>query len=209
MKNCCHKKMQNKIPLRLLDCSDDESVTKLSDFLTICYKDRAEKGEDFLPDSQDEETTRRRIEGREVWVAEIGHQIAGSFTIAPPRKTGGSWWYRQPGVAEVSQITVNPAFQMQGFFSLLIDSAKQRASEMGSRELAGTVPSQRKWLIKAYMKRGFRIVDYKWSKNSGYGSVIVSKSLNKTCVKSGLFRRLFRKIKYFRRFIKYKLIGTE
>src|SRR4030042_2254879 len=166
MKNCSDKNAK-KTPLRLLDCSDDASVQKLSDFLTLCYKDRADKGEDFLPDSQDEATTRLRIEGREVWVAEIDHQIVSSFTIAPPGIASGSWWYRQPGVAEISQVAVHPSYRMLGFFSLLLDCAEQRALELGSSELAGTVPSQRKRLIKAYLRRGSRIVDYKWKKNSG------------------------------------------
>jgi GNAT superfamily N-acetyltransferase len=198
--------MPDKIPLRLLDYSDDDSVRKLSDFLSVCYKDRVQKGEDFLPAGQDEATTRRRIEGMEVWVAEIGNQIVGSFAISLPGKAGGSWWYRQPGVAEINQIAVHPDFQKQKFFSLLIDNARQRASEMGHKEMAGTVPSRRKWLIKAYTKRGFRIVDYKWSKNSRYGSVIVSTSLNENPVKSGLCRRISRKFKYFRGFVKYRLL---
>jgi GNAT superfamily N-acetyltransferase len=201
--------MQKKTPLRLLDCSDDASVRKLSDFLTLCYKDRAEKGEDFLPDSQDEATTRRRIEGREVWVAEIDHQIVGSFTLAPPGVASGSWWYRQPGVAEISQVAVHPAYRMLGFFSLLLDYADQRAMELGSLESAGTVPSKRKRLIKAYLRRGSRIVDYKWKKNSGYGSVIFSKTLNKPGVKSSLLRLTLRRLKYFRRFIRYKLLGGK
>ena len=208
MKNCCHKKILENIPLRLLDCSDD-SIRKLTDFLNICYKDRAEKGVDYLPSGQDEETTRRRIEGREVWIAEIEHQIVGAFTIAPPGIASGTWWYRQPGVAEVSQIAVHPAFQKLGFFSLLMDRAEQRASEMGSFELAGSVPTQRKRLIKAYIKRGARIVDYKWKKNASYGSVIWSIALHKTHVKSGFYRRLLRKMKYFRGFIKYRLSGAK
>jgi GNAT superfamily N-acetyltransferase len=198
--------MQSKIPLRLLDCSDGDSIRKLSEFLTICYKDRAEKGEVFLPDGQDEATTRRRIEGMEVWVAEISNQIVGSFAISLPGKAGGSWWYRQPGVAEVNQLAVHPAYRMLGFFSLLLDCAEQRAAQMGSRELAGTIPSQRKRLIQAYIRRGDRIVDYKWSKNSSYGAVIVSKSLGENPVKSGLYRRILRKFKYFRGYVKYKLL---
>ncbi len=198
--------MQKKLPLRLLDISDEESIRKLTNFLDICYKARAKKGVNYLPSGQDEETTRRRIEDKEVWVYEIGHQIVGSFTITPPGKACGVWWYRQPGVAEVSQVAVHPAFRMLGLFSLLMDAAEQRALEMGSLELAGSVPTQRKRLINAYISRGARIVDYKWKKNASYGSVIWSKSLQKTPVKNCLCRRISRKLKYFRRFIKYKLL---
>lgn len=198
--------MQKKLPLRLLDSSDEKSIRKLTNFLDICYKARAKKGVNYLPGGQDEETTRRRIEGKEVWVSEIGHQIVGSFTITPPEKAYGVWWYRQSGVAEVSQVTIHPAFRMLGLFSLLMDAAEQRALEMGSLELAGSVPTQRKRLINAYISRGARIVDYKWKKNASYGSVIWSKSLQKTPVKSCLCRRVSRKLKYFRRFIKYKLL---
>jgi len=198
--------MQKKLPPRLLDSSDEESIRKLTNFLDICYKARAKKGVNYLPDGQDEETTRRRVEGKEVWVSEIGHEIVGAFTITPPEKACGVWWYRQSGVAEVSQVAVHPAFRMLGLFSLLMDAAEQRALDMGSLELAGSVPSQRKRLIKAYTSRGARIVDYKWKKNARYGSVIWSKSLQDTPVKSYLYRRIPRKLKYFRRFIKYKLL---
>jgi len=190
----------------LLDNSDEESIGKLTDFLDICYRARAKKGVNYLPSGQDEETTRRRIEGKEVWVYEIGHQIVGAFTITPPENAGGSWWYRQSGVAEVSQVAVHPAFRMLGLFSALMDAAEKRAREIGSLELAGSVPTQRKRLIYAYIRRGARIVDYKWKKNARYGSVIWSKSLQKNHVKSCLYRRISRKLKYFRRFIKYKLL---
>lgn len=206
MKNCFCEKMQQKIPIRLLDSSDEDSIRKLTNFLDICYKDRAKKGVNYLPGGQDEKTTRRRIEGKEVWICEINHQIVGTFTITPPEKTAGSWWYRQPGVAEVSQVAVHPAFRILGLFSLLMDAAEQRALEMGSFELAGSVPTKRKRLINAYIKRGARIVDYKWKKNASYGSVIWSKSLQETPVESGLCRRISRKLKYFRRFMKYKLL---
>ncbi len=195
-----------KLSIRLLNSSDKDSVRKLTDFLNICYKDRAVKGVDYLPDSQDEETTSRRIIGKEVWVCESDNQIVGTFTIASTENAKGTWWYRQPGVAEVSQIAVHPSLQGSGIFSFLVDAAKERALQMGSLELAGSVPSERKWLIKAYIKRGARIVDYKWKKNASYGSVIWSIAIQKNGLKSSLFRRILRRLKYFRRYIKYKLL---
>ena len=201
--------MQTGLPIRLLDSSDEDSIRKLTNFLDICYKDRANKGVNYLPSGQDEETTRRRIKGKEVWVFEIGHQIVGAFTLTPPGNTGGSWWYRQSGVAEVSQVAVHPTFRMLGLFSALMDAAEHRAQEMGSCELAGSVPTKRKRLINTYVRRGARIVDYKWKKNASYGSVIWSKSLHKNHVESYLCRRISRKLKYFRRFIKYKLLRSS
>jgi len=78
--------------------------------------------------------------------------------------------------------------------------------KLGALELAGSVPSQRKWLIKAYLKRGARIVDYKWRKNAQYGWVIFSKTIQGRGVKSYFFPRLSRRLKYIRRYIKYKLL---
>jgi GNAT superfamily N-acetyltransferase len=198
--------MEEKRSFRLLDSSDKDSIRKLTRFLDICYKARAKKGVTYLPNGQDEETTCRRIDGKEVWVYEISNQIVASFTITPPENASGVWWYRQPGVAEVSQVTVHPAFRMLGLFTLIMDTAEQRASEMGSLELAGSVPTKRKRLIKAYMNRGARIVDYKWKKNATYGSVIYSKPLQAAGVTSYSWRRISRRMKYFRRFVRYKLL---
>jgi GNAT superfamily N-acetyltransferase len=197
--------MRQKLSFRLLDCSE-ESGRKLSDFLNICYRERVKNGEGYLPDHQDEEATLKRIHGKEVWFCEDGDRIIGTFTIAPPGNASQTWWYRQRGVAEISQVAVHPAFQRKGHFSFIMDAAEKRAMELSALELAGSVPSQRKWLINAYLKRGARIVDYKWRKNAQYGWVIFSKTVQGGGVKSHFFPRLSRRMKYFRCFIKYKLL---
>ena len=197
--------MQKKSPLRLLDSSDPVSVQKLTEFLNVVYQARAKKGVDYLPSNQGEETTRRRIEGKECRVAEIDGRIVGTFTVSAPENTRGSWWYRQAGVAEVSQLAVHPNFRMLGIFSFLMDAAEQRALEMGALELSGSTPARQKQLLTAYIHRGHRIVDYKWSKNASYGCVIFSKTLQGNGVKSTLLRRISRKVKYSRHYIRYKL----
>lgn len=197
--------VQHKTPLRRLDSSDPESIRRLTAFLDVVYGDRAKKGIDYLRGSQTEESTLRMIQNKECWVAEIGGQIVGSFAVSTPENTRGSWWYRQPGVAEVSQLAVHPSFRMLGLFPLLMDAAEQRAVELGAVEVAGSAPSQRKRLIQAYLRRGHRIVDYKWPKNSRYGCIIFSKTLQGGGIKCTLFRRMLRRIKYLRRAARYKL----
>ncbi len=128
-------------------------------------------------DGQDEATTRLRIAGKEVWLARQGLTGVGTFTLASAERASGTWWYRRPGVAEISRVAVHPEYQRRGYFSILLDFAETRARESGAAELAGSVPSQRKWLIEAYCKRGCRIVDYKWSKHARYGCVVFSKPL--------------------------------
>ena len=73
--------------------------------------------------------------------------------------------------------------------------------------MAGSTPSRQKRLIRAYLRTGHRIVDYKWSKGAGFGCVIFSKTLQGKGVKSTFFRRLLRKIKYCRRAVEYRLSG--
>ena len=197
--------MREKLSFRLLDFSE-ESARKLSDFLNICYRQRVEHGESYLPSHQDEQATFKRIQGKEVWFCEDGGRIIGTFTIAPPGNASQTWWYRQRGVAEISQVAVHPDFQRKGYFAFIMDAAEKRAIKLSALELAGSVPSQRKWLIKAYLKRGSRIVDYKWRKNAQYGHIIFSKTIQGGGVKSHFFSRFSRRMKYFRRFIKYKLL---
>jgi GNAT superfamily N-acetyltransferase len=196
---------QRKFPIRLLNNSDDNDVGRFTEFSSICYSDRAAKGVDYLPAGQDEETTRRRIENREVWVAELDGRIVASFSIASPENTAGSWWYRQPAVVELNQLAVHPDFRILGLFSMMMDAAEQRALELGAVEIAGTVPAKRKKLLQAYLRRGTRIVDYKWKKNARYGSVIFSKALRPPGRKSSFLRRTIRKFKYFRRYLRYGL----
>ena len=196
--------MKTDIQFELMDNTSEKAVRDLTALLNLCYKNRFQSGVYYLPDGQDEETTRRRISGKEVWFAKRDQTLIGTFTLATSENASGTWWYRQPGVSEICQIAVHPAFQRQGYFSILMDFAEKRALELGSLELAGSVPAKRKWLIRAYLKRGTRIVDYKWKNNASYGSVIFSKSLGKSSLKSGFFRRSKRKLKYFRRFLCYK-----
>ena len=73
--------MKKKLSFRQLDNSGKRYIREFSDFLTLCYKDRARKGNTYLPDFQDEETTRRRIADAEMWVAEQDGRIIASFLI--------------------------------------------------------------------------------------------------------------------------------
>ncbi len=152
--------------VRLLDTTTPEAIRRLTDLLNVVYKDRASKGADYLPAGQDEETTRLRIEGKEVWVAELGGQIIGTFTLAPPGVSSYSRWLRQNAVAEVSQLAVHPNFRMLGFFTLLMEVAEQRAFELGAVEFAASAAARQKKLIDVYLRRGHRIVDFKWQKNA-------------------------------------------
>jgi GNAT superfamily N-acetyltransferase len=198
--------MKNTLIFRLIDSSDLDSIRLFSDFLSICYKDRFFKGITCLPYHQDTKTTCRRIQGAEVWISEKNGRIIASFSIVLPSKTAGSWWYRKPNVSEINQIAIHPDYQGKGYFQFILDSAEKRAMELGIHELAGSVLSQRKWLIKAYLHRGYRIVDYKWKTGYNYGSVIVSKTIQGRTLKSGFLRRFGRRLKYFRRYVKYGIL---
>jgi GNAT superfamily N-acetyltransferase len=201
--------MPKKLAIRLLNNSDATDVRRFTEFSNICYSDRAARGIDYLPADQDGETTRRRIEGREVWVAELDRRIVASFCISAPGNAAGSWWYRQPGVADVNQLAVHPDSRNHGLFSLfslMMDAAEERAVELGVVALAGTVPTKRKKLLKVYQRRGYRIVDYKWKRHARYGSVIISKTFKSPGPKSSVFRRTMRKLKYCRRCIQYRVL---
>lgn len=206
MTNCCKKeKIHKTLSLRLLDGSATDSMRILSEFLSLVYKDRAEQGIDYLPDGQDEETTFRRVADRESWVAEADGKIIATFTLSLPGKAHGTWWYRQGAIAEFNQLAVHPDFQTFAMFKFLCDAVERRAIELGALESAGSVPTQRKRLLNAYLHRGYRIVDYKWKKNAKYGSYVFSKMLAGNGIPCPWYRRVLRKIKYFRRFIRYGL----
>jgi len=193
--------------VRLLDTTSPDSIRQLTDLLNVVYKDRAGKGADYLPAEQNEETTRRRTEGREVWVAQFGGLLAGTFTLSSPGTSRESQWFRQATVSEVSQLAVHPNFRMLGIFPILMDAAEQRAYELGAVEIAGIAVSRQKKLINAYLLRGHRIVDCKWQKNASFGIVIFSKTLRPPGVRPSFLHFCFRKLKYFRRFIRYRLLS--
>ena len=196
-----------KLSFRQLNNSDRKSVQDFADFLSLCYRHRYRKGETFLPDHQDEETTRRRIADAEVWVAEQDGRIIASFSIVFPEKAVGSWWYRLPGVSEVNQIAIHPDHQgWGGYFRILMEAAEKRALELGVCELAGKIPSQQQRLLQVYMRRGYRIVDCRWPTGRGYGSVIFSKTIQGNPLMCSPLRRFRRKFKYFRRYVKYGVL---
>lgn len=122
------------LTIRLFGTGD--SIRALTELLHEAYRALAERGMHFVASHQDEQTTSRRIEGRECWLALIGDQLVGTITLSAPGQGKGTAWYERPDVAKFNQFAVFPSWQGRGIGSALLAQVECRARQKGASELA-------------------------------------------------------------------------
>lgn len=152
-------------------------MAELTGLLHRAYGPLAERGLRFVATHQDEQTTRRRAERGECYLAIEGTRLIGTVTLYSPDKTDGSPWRDRSDVASFGQFAVEPEFQRQGIGSSLIRFVERRAVELGAVELALDTAEPADDLIRFYTSRGYRFIEYvKWGEVN-YRSVVLSKRL--------------------------------
>ncbi|MFN2614680.1 MAG: GNAT family N-acetyltransferase [Actinomycetota bacterium] len=154
------------LTLRALDTSE---VSALTDLLHRAYAPLAARGLRYLASHQDEETTRRRIEGGSCIVAVDGAVIVGSITWHPPGPDG---------VATFQQFCVEPGYQRRGIATMLLDDAERRARAAGAKAFSCDTAEPATDLIAWYERRGYAVTgvaDYRPVTN--YPSVVLTKPL--------------------------------
>ena len=156
----------------------DDSIDELTAMLHRAYAELAAMGLRFTATHQDSETTRRRIQGAQCFVATVDNQIVGTILLRPPgpRSTKVAL-YARDDVATVGQFGVEPSFQRRGIGSMLLRQAEQRARELGVTELALDTSEQAHHLIDLYTRWGFRVVDNVQWETVNYRSVVMSRPI--------------------------------
>lgn len=148
----------------------DTDVPALRRLVNAAYRTLGEMGLNYTGVTQDEETTRKRMRGREVYVLEEAGVLIGTVTFSVKERDRGRYGY-------VNQLAVEPSRQRRGLGGRLMDIAEQRARDLGLRSvrLDTAVPAEH--LIRWYAALGYREVSRTHWRGKTYESVILEKTL--------------------------------
>lgn len=123
------------------------------------------------------DTTRRRVQRGDCFVALCGERLVGTVTLEAPDRGSDCPWYRRTDVASLHQLAVDPCRQGCGCGQALVRQAEQWARERGHAELALETPAAAQALRGFYAEQGFRIVGHWHKADKAYESVVLSKTL--------------------------------
>ncbi len=156
---------------------DTDSLEELTDLLHRAYKMLADMGLRFLATHQDVETTRRRIEAGECFIAEQRGRIVGTITFYQAGAHSGCSYYTHPEVCHIGQLAVEPSLQRRGIANLLMNHVEEHARQIGFHEIALDTAETAHHLIDWYTRRGYRQVGFQQWDVTNYRSVILAKGL--------------------------------
>lgn len=159
-------------PLRRQD-----SIEELTSVLHRSYAALAGMGLNYTAANQTADTTRRRVEHGQCFVAVDGTRLVGTILVnsVVPNPLGDC--YGRPHVASIHQFGVAPEFQGRGLGSLLLTQAEAWVKKLGFAEVALDAAESAPQLVAFYVRRGYRSVGrIQWSGKS-YRSIIMSKEL--------------------------------
>ena len=123
------------------------------------------------------ETTLQRIRRGRCYLALQHRSIVGTMTLEAPDSQADCAWYRQPRVASLHQLAVDPRMHGLGCGKSLLRVAQSWARRSGYVQLALDTPSPAAELVGFYQGQGFRVVDRVQLAGRAYESTVLSKTL--------------------------------
>ena len=167
--------------LRPIAASD--SLEALTALLHRAYARLAAMGLNFTAVDQSVETTQRRVESGQCFVAEAAGQIVGTVTVCEaydpnrePWARATPWFYRRD-VAHLHQLAVDPLAQGQGLGDRLVAACEAWARERGRSALALDTAAPAAHLRQRYARLGYQEVDEVQWAGKRYRSVLMVKAL--------------------------------
>jgi len=167
----------NSDAVKIRALSRDDSIDELTRLLHRAYADLAKMGLNYTAADQSPETTRKRVESRECFVAADGSNLVGTILVNSqvPNNLGAQ--FGRPEVASFHQFGVLPEYQGRGVGSLLLGHAEDWVRGRGFTELALDTAEPAAQLVTFYVRRGYRAVaTIQWS-GKLYRSLVMSKVL--------------------------------
>jgi GNAT superfamily N-acetyltransferase len=168
--------------IRPIEKSD--SLEALTMLLHRAYKKWADKGLRYLASYQDVQTTKKRLEKGQCFVALLDNNMVGTITYYSDVKNSRHDWYKQPFVAKYGQLAVDPSLQKSGLGSMLIDHVETLAQQDGFTEITIDTAESATELVNYYIRKSYRPVAYTQWKETNYRSVLLSKTLIQNTIAS-------------------------
>jgi len=118
-------------------------VPALRALINSAYQILGDMGLNFTGVDQDDEITRRRMRGREVYVIERDGELIGTVTVAVKESEGTRYGY-------INVLAVAPNHQRRGIGSELMAIAERRAREIGLDRVRLDTAIPVRWDGKSY-----------------------------------------------------------
>lgn len=158
--------------------SSEDSYQELTSLLHRAYAELAERGLNFTATDQTVETTQRRVESGQTWVAEHDGRIVGTITFYVGAKEWQPRYYANPGVAFFGQFGVDPSARGMGIGAMLHQKVLDLAVEQGMKQLALDTSDQALNLIRLYESWGYKVVDrHVFGGSINYASLVMARNL--------------------------------
>jgi GNAT superfamily N-acetyltransferase len=156
---------------------EHDDLGQLTELLHRSYRPLYERGMTFLAATQDVETTRERINGRECWIGCDGDAIRATVTFSEPSLPGDCPLFDRRDVAVFSQLAVDPDVQRHGFGAAMLACCEERAQHLGAAILACATAEPAAELVDWYLGHGYHPAGTaKWP-TANYRSVLLAKRL--------------------------------
>lgn len=127
-------------------------------------------GLNFTGVTQDEETTRRRMQGRDVFVIERDEGLVGTVSLSVRDEDGVRFGY-------VNLLAVDPSERRHGLGAELMAVAERRAKELGLDRVRLDTAIPATHLVRWYTARGYApVAEAQWEGKT-YRSVIMEKRI--------------------------------
>jgi predicted N-acetyltransferase YhbS len=159
--------LESELHFRLANKDD---VPALRYLVNSAYSQLAELGLNFTGAYQDEQITRERMQGKDVYLAFLGDELVATISLGVEQKDEGPVLY-------LNQIAVAPAHQRKGIGGILLRLAEERAAIAGvaALQLDTAVPATH--LVTMYGKAGYRVIKEVHWPGKTYNSYIMHKQL--------------------------------
>lgn len=149
----------------------DADVPALRRLVNAAYAELAEMGLNFTGTYQDEEETRARMQGNEVYLAFFGSELAGTISMEVEEREG------EPPVLYLGQLAVEPSLKRKGLGRRLLRLAEEKAKEKGLTRLQLDTAQPATHLVALYRSEGYEVVgDVQWEGKT-YRSFIFEKRI--------------------------------
>ncbi|MGL4231182.1 MAG: GNAT family N-acetyltransferase [Casimicrobium sp.] len=155
----------------------DDSLETITLLLHRAYARLGAMGLNYTAVDQSVETTRKRFEGGQGFVAIHNGEIVGTVVVQPPKASSPCEYFRHPHVASIHQFAVEPSRQDEGIGRNLLDACEAWALANGFRETALDTAEQATHLIAQYARRGYAQCGHVQWDGKVYRSVVMSKHL--------------------------------
>lgn len=149
----------------------EHDVPLLHRLVRAAYGEHIARGLNFTGTYQDEQTTRNRMEGHEVYLVCRGEEIIATVTLGCDERQDGSFGLY------VTQLAVSPACKRQGIGRGLLKFAAERGRERGGAYLRLDTAIPATHLVSLYQSEGFRVIDEVQWEGKAYRSYIMEKQL--------------------------------